>query len=922
MVRSAIVFLVSVVVGQAVPVTWVQSGFDAFAAGKFDDSGVGLYVSHQGAIKSVNRFDLNNDGFLDLVFNSSHDERRAILPTVIEVSSSGEKQTGSLPVYGTTAAAIADLNGDGYPEAVFLPNDNGTTKRRQLSIFWADATGWSGDRRTNLWTMDARALAVGDLNGDGYPDLAILNGSRWAPEDGPEAVVRIYWGSREGFRHESHCDLVVPDATDIQVTDIDRDSHAELLVLQTNPGRIVFYGRASASGLIETKTISLSTEAAGHLLTADLDGDGKLDLVVSGGQRELLPVDPTTGKAEYRYSGVAYLLQQSKAGEFAAAVQVNAPASSAMAVADLDGDGYPEIVLADRTQARGSVHVLWSTPDLALGAHKLQDLDIGWASALAIGDVNGDGKNDLVVGTARSDDDHRSRSAVFFGDGRGEIKLGFYADTAGVGGVALANIGSKAQVLFCNAIAGRIREDIPVTVYWGGADGFGPERTAKFSIRSGYASLAADLNGDGWVDLVLLSIVHANSEDHPGIGFNILWGGPDGLKNDRRTVLREYGVWGLSVADLNRDGWLDLIGNCNHASPTGEPQRVVVWYGGALGFSPSHRDVLPVDGAEGQNLVADFDRDGFLDIAVAQERANLVTIFYGSARGFSSEKKRVIPLVAANDMKTADLNRDGWLDLVVTSHKMADTSFFDFGTTVFWGSPNGFSQANARQIPGQDGIGICIADWDLDGWLDIFLPGYHYGHTREGVSGNLFWGGSGGFDDLGKTELLQDGGHGAMAADFDGDGRLDLAIACHTRNGTHETDSLVYFGDGKRFKDGKKLRLPTVGPHFMSRADVGNLYDRSYRQGYTSVEHTLPEPSSRVAVRTQAKLAGKTKLELFGRAAISTDLLTKTQWRACDADGYLSIDPTDRVFQYRAVFVSDNGDRYPELSRVEVTFEP
>jgi hypothetical protein len=66
-------------------------------------------------------------------------------------------------------------------------------------------------------------------------------------------------------------------------------------------------------------------------------------------------------------------------------------------------------------------------------------------------------------------------------------------------------------------------------------------------------------------------------------------GGPDGLKDDRRTVLPEYGLEGLGVADVDRDGYLDLIGVCPTATPEGEPPRLVIWHGGPDGFDVRRR---------------------------------------------------------------------------------------------------------------------------------------------------------------------------------------------------------------------------------------------------------------------------------------------------------------------------------------------
>ena len=59
---------------------WVQDSFEDFSAGTLDAAGADLFVSRQGTLRTTHRFDLNGDGHLDLIFNSSHDERRAIVP--------------------------------------------------------------------------------------------------------------------------------------------------------------------------------------------------------------------------------------------------------------------------------------------------------------------------------------------------------------------------------------------------------------------------------------------------------------------------------------------------------------------------------------------------------------------------------------------------------------------------------------------------------------------------------------------------------------------------------------------------------------------------------------------------------------------------------------------------------------------------
>ncbi len=897
----------------AQPAAFRDNDFASFSKGSWEPAD--LYVTATGAVKSVNRYDLNNDGYLDLVFNSSHDEHRAIEPTCVAVRR-GERTFRKLPLptLGSSRAVVADLNRDGFPDAIVLPNNNGTTVRRPLSIFWGGPDGWSGARRTNLLTMDARAAAVADLNGDGWPDLVVLNGSRWSAADGPESILRVYWGGPDGFSHEKHHDIVVPHSVDLISADLDGDGRPDIAVLTGGADGAILVFWSGPGGLSEPARIALGISDAQRLTLVKAPSASRPSLVANGGGKALLRRDPTTGKEEFQSSQVVFVDPGSAPRAWRGPRQMLTPPCSELIVADLKGDGCPDLVLADRTAPADSVHVLWGDTQGNFDAARVTTFPIGYGSALAVDDIDGDGHPDLVVGTARTADTYQSKSKVLFGDGKGRFREGFEVDTAGVEGVCVTRDDTQARIIFCNEIEGRVHEDLPAMVYWGGPEGFSPERMTKFPIRSGYVCAAADLNDDGYPDLVLMSIVHADAEHHAGVGFNILWGGPDGLKSDRRTILNDYGVYSLCIADVNKDGYLDLVARSNQ-----QTGGLIIWYGGPNGFSREHRQVFGIEGSEGQVLVADFNKDGYPDIAVARNTANLVTIFWGGKEGFSMGNQASIPIVAPADLNAADLNRDGWLDLTVATHKLPDDpEEYDFGSVIFWGSPGGFRQSNSQHLPTHDGLGAVIADFDGDGCLDLFTPSYHRSFTRESIAAELFWGGKEGFSDLNRTDLMQDGSDAGMAADFNGDGKIDLVVACHTRDGSHFTNSLLYLNDGVRFTTTVPLKLPTVGPHYMYRNDVGALYDRTYRKVYTSSVITLGHAFTNGSIEATADCPGKSRLELLVHGAATAKDLESAPWRLC-AGGRFEMRATDRFLQYRAILVSDNGDRYPSLKGVVLT---
>src|SRR5580693_7486766 len=104
---------------------WTTEGFANFSKGKFGASGANLYVSAGGFLQMINLFDLNRDGYLDILFNQSHDHN--INPASViywgdgkDFLASRRTEVPALGALGGYKALIADLNGDGHRELIVV----------------------------------------------------------------------------------------------------------------------------------------------------------------------------------------------------------------------------------------------------------------------------------------------------------------------------------------------------------------------------------------------------------------------------------------------------------------------------------------------------------------------------------------------------------------------------------------------------------------------------------------------------------------------------------------------------------------------------------------------------------------------------------------------------------------------------------
>ena len=272
-------------------------------------------------------------------------------------------------------------------------------------------------------------------------------------------------------------------------------------------------------------------------------------------------------------------------------------------------------------------------------------------------------------------------------------------------------------------------------------------------------------------------------------------------------------------------------------------------------------------------------------------------------------------------LETADLNADGRLDLIVGSYQDPIAGHHDTGVTIFWGSPAGFRHANAQTLPGRTPVGMTVADFDADGFIDLFCPHYHADLTRESMPCYLYWNSPTGFVPRRRTIFVCDSADDALAADFNRDGLLDLAVVCHSADGNHNTVSRVFYNDNNRFERPAVTTLPTHGAHWMWLQDMGHIYHRNWQQTYDSSVFTFPRPASAGKLTFKAQTPEGTRLTFSIRAAATKQQLPHKPWLPLTAAAF-SLDPADRHLQYRATFTSNNGDRYPTLDRVTINLIP
>jgi Bacterial Ig-like domain (group 3)/FG-GAP-like repeat/FG-GAP repeat len=280
---------------------------------------------------------------------------------------------------------------------------------------------------------------------------------------------------------------------------------------------------------------------------------------------------------------------------------------SSVTVADLNGDGFPDLVTGDANDATISV-LLGNGDGFFRPALRFQT---GHApESIGVGDFNGDGILDLAV--ANTEDNTVS---ILLGNGDGT----FQAQRTLASGSAPVSIvvgDFNADGIADLAIADTGETDVSVLL--GNGDGTFQTRMTLAVGNSPQHLVAADLNRDGLVDLAVV-----NTKDNT---VSILLGNGDGTFQDQLISSTGAGPYSIAVGDFNRDGLVDLA-VCNRYSGT-----VSLLIGNGDGtFEP--RSSIQTGRSPVSLAVGDFDGDGLLDLVVTNQFDRDISVLRGSGDG-------------------------------------------------------------------------------------------------------------------------------------------------------------------------------------------------------------------------------------------------------------------------------------------------
>jgi hypothetical protein len=613
--------------------------------------------------------------------------------------------------------------------------------------------------------LPPRFSAIGHVDGDGILDVVIAAAG---------SEISVNMGLGHGVFAPPKLLPVEAALEAIALVDLNEDGLSDLVVSTagaTGTTTLIVVRLSLGDGTFGPPSYSFVPNGPPDIAAADLDGDGHVDLVLPCFWGQQIAVLHGQGDGTFNAMGLFATNQR----------------PDVVAIGDLNGDTLPDVLV-------GSSIFDFSVPDPTGVSVLLNDGAGGLVATVtppfsksvhhvALGDVNGDGKLDAIL--------CNDGTFLMAGLGAGQLAAPVQLDTGFTdveGGVVAADFDEDGDDDL--ALAG-----YSISVLQSHGDlTFDP--LVDYGVSGTDAKpIAADLNGDGDLDLLAAGNSYANH------WVTILDG-----RGDCTFGPNFSGGQNLAFGDLDGDGRQDMVTSTGMAGPG----QVLVFHG--LGLGGFVQTASFAAGQLAKSIVlADFDENGSLDIAVTNGYSSLSLFFGDGNGGFGPLVPVALPPTAGpRQMRALDVNHDEHVDLVVLC------GVSQYALDVALGNGDGTFQPLLVTPIAASPVAFTMADFNVDGHVDAAV-------TTPGAAGALlqiFLGtGTGAFD--APLTTTSGGISGVIASgDLDGDQVPDLATT-HTL-GLPSAPYILYVhianGDGT-FGPAQPVTLPGIEPVALGVAD-------------------------------------------------------------------------------------------------------
>ena len=715
-------------------------------------------------------------------------------------------------------ANLGDFNGDGKKDMVTTVQ----TYVNNASVISISAVLGNGNGTFQPAVLTAVSnedpILVGDVNGDGKDDVLQVH-----PFSGP-STVDVWLSNGDGTFTAGQSYQVSPASLQGGIlTDKDGDGKLDLIAVDSQTPGLVRTLLGNGDGTFQAATsITLPSNAPSNITFADFNGDGKIDFagtdtnnqvniyVQAGGNFVLTGTPLTTSDTTYDTCNLTTgemngdssaevvsvncdqntvtIYNNNGDGTFATGVYYAVAASGgdspadiypySATIADVNGDGKNDIVVTNEDASDvtiligngdGTVNV--PTVGYATGG------DEAYAPAL-VADFNGDGLADIM----QVNDVYSYGYLQGYGDGTFRAALNYFiqiSDNSWPEAVKVASGDFNGDGNLDFAVGTCCSESTGITIFLSRGDGslhsgvsYGSEGNGAF-----FNVAVADFDGDGKLDVAAVDVYDTVVQIFNGVGDGTFTAG-----NYFYTSEGDDGPWGIVTGDFNHDQHAD-IAVVNQAGTV-----CVLLNDGSGGFTPA---LYPLSNNAEEIATGDINGDGYLDLLVSLYNTSDVAVLLGNTDNSGTfQDEYDVALVNGNatylnpfGITVVDLNGDGKLDFAVA---ISDYETGNQGVAVALGKGDGtFNTPNLYSTTRQDFINftwpypaqVQSADINGDGKVDLVVSNEDFGTV-----GVLFGNGDGTFSTPTEYPVIEDT-FGLALADVNGDGAVDAVLASFDAGG-------------------------------------------------------------------------------------------------------------------------------------------